>query len=1091
MRIDEVGAKLMRSFGLFAVTFASVCLLMAPQVFAQDSGDEDEDEGSVDEITVTGSRLKRTTYTSISPLQIITSEVSREVGLIDPADILSDSTATAGQTFDLTLSTNYVNSVNGPGATTVNLRALGEARTLVLVNGRRIAPAGVEGAPAAPDLGLIPQSLVQQYEILLDGASSVYGSDAVAGVTNVIMRKDFEGLDIEVFSSTPDQSGGMSNTISAAWGKNMDRGFIGIGIEYEDNEEVTLSQREWTGPCSTDYEIDTNGQIRTQNQFYNNVYGMRDDGCYTDDLNGRVSVPFSGSIYYTPGSTNGGWPGFSESSMFGAIGVDGDGDGVTDVSWRDYDTNGLQQQFAYLFPEFERTSFMAYGEYTFAGDMNLTPFFEAQYSKREVFSNGGAPSIFPAVPANNPFNICNPNGIRGVDCGDAYDALLTNPNFEQQMIGVFGLTPTQFRDFGIVDLFAGPIGPASVTPLVSVRGDRNLNDVEVDQTRIVGGLRGDLPFVNWGSVEDWSFEAAVIHTESTGTSSFPGIRGDRLDLALGVYSTTNTPCENDVGATLASDAAPGCVPVDLFAPSLHETPVNADFATAAERDYLFGTRFFDTEYNQLLGSLYATGTLGSLPGGEVLAGFGFEYRDDEITSIPNETAAEGLLFGFFKDGGASGDKWTREFFGEIELPFVSGVKGAEELTLNLSGRYTKDEFYDGHWTYSTKLGYRPVESLLLRATAGTSFRAPNLRENFLIGQTGFSNVFDPCFIPEAAINDLTGGYDPTLDTRSQLVLDNCLANGADPTALNNNGVNTYSVEVSRGGGLGLTEETSDSISLGFAFDQPWWEDVDLTFGATYYKIEIDDTIISPGSQFIVNQCYNSTTGNSAFCDLIARDSDGFLDLLDAEFFNRDKATAEGIDINAVLSTTVTMFGRPVDWELDLALNHGLENSENFVNSDNEPDFQDYQGQWGIPDWQGNMGLRADVGDYRFTWNVRYIGDVAEDPLAEDEWTNIDFDSDSTCFGPDNSFGFPRDYNCRDASFADDYFLHSASLYYYGDVWTVGLGIRNMFNEEPPRVDPDENFETLNTLGNTPVGYGYDLNGRTYFLNVAASFTGLQ
>ena len=74
---------------------------------------------------------------------------------------------------------------------------------------------------------------------------------------------------------------------------------------------------------------------------------------------------------------------------------------------------------------------------------------------------------------------------------------------------------------------------------------------------------------------------------------------------------------------------------------------------------------------------------------------------------------------------------------------------------------------------------------------------------------------------------------------------------------------------------------------------------------------------------------------------------------------------------------------------------------------------------------------------------------------------------------------------------DDYFIHSASAYYYGDVWTIGFGVRNVFNQEPPRVDPGENFESLNSIGNVPIGYGYDLNGRTYFLNVQAKFANFQ
>ena len=202
MRVDEDRAFPARVYSTFAIVFASLCLLAAPSVYAQeDSDDAAEEERTVDEVIVTGSRLKRSTYSSISPLQIITAQVSREVGLIDAADILQDSPASSGQQIDLTFQGFVL--ANGPGSSTINLRGLGEARTLVLVNGRRLAPAGVEGAPFAPNLNQIPSSLVQQYDLLLDGASSVYGSDAIAGVVNVILRKDFDGFEIEGYTRIP------------------------------------------------------------------------------------------------------------------------------------------------------------------------------------------------------------------------------------------------------------------------------------------------------------------------------------------------------------------------------------------------------------------------------------------------------------------------------------------------------------------------------------------------------------------------------------------------------------------------------------------------------------------------------------------------------------------------------------------------------------------------------------------------------------------------------------------------------------------------------------------------------------------------
>ena len=111
-----------------------------------------------------------------------------------------------------------------------------------------------------------------------------------------------------------------------------------------------------------------------------------------------------------------------------------------------------------------------------------------------------------------------------------------------------------------------------------------------------------------------------------------------------------------------------------------------------------------------------------------------------------------LFFGFFSDGGAEGSKDTKEYFAEVEIPVFANAALAEELTVNLSARSTKDEFYGSNTTYSTKIGYRPFESLLIRGSKGTSYRAPNVRENFLRGQTGFNGIFYPCAIPDSATN---------------------------------------------------------------------------------------------------------------------------------------------------------------------------------------------------------------------------------------------------------------------------------------------------------------------------------------------------
>lgn len=1088
MRVETDRAVLARVLGPIAIFFTSFFLLAAPTAFAQDDSDslDDlaalEDDATVDEVVVTGSRLKRDTYSSISPLQVITGQVSREIGLIDPGTILQESTMASGVQVDLTFQGFVLD--NGPGATTIDLRGLGAGRTLLLINGRRVAPAGVEGAPVSPDTTLLPGSLVQQYDVLLDGASSVYGSDAVSGVVNVILRKDFDGLELEAFSSVPaaGDSAGLQNRIAASWGKNFDRGFIGVGAEYRDWQAITLDDREWTRGCDTHYEVTESGEIRTQDLYYNYNFGMRPSDCKASGLVGRFFEYGTGlgSVYYTPGSTNIGIPNYSDSYLY-SVPISYGSDGYNTVNFTDYSSNG-RTQFSHLIPEIQTYSFMSYGEYTLAGEANLTPYFEVMYSQRDSYQDSGAYQLFPDVPANNPYNPCNPAAAGGVDCGLAHDSVLDDPSYRADF-GSYYEGTCAFYGFPLAQctpelfgLYYGAIGAVMAEPIVNVKGDRTLTDVTVSQQRIVLGLRGDLPFMNFGTIDDWAFDFYVMQSDSDGKSSRPGIRGDRLDHALGWNSIGGaTPCQNDTGAPLPYGVETGCVPVNMFASSLYSPVVGGDFATQAEHDYLFDSRDFDTKYTQQVFSVYANGEVFHLPGGDVLFGLGAEYRNDEIKSLPDDVAREGLFFGFFADQGAVGEKWTKEYFAELEMPLLADVKAFKELTANISTRHTEDEYYGSAWTYSGKLAWRPIDSLLLRATTGTSYRAPNLRENFLLGTTGFLTLTDPCVIPDGANNPITGGYDPALDQRPDEVLANCFANGVDPTMLDNGGNQRFSTEVSAGGAVDIIEETSESMSAGLTWEQPFFQSFDMIVGATYYEIDIRNEIIEPGAQFIINDCYYDIQGNSPFCGRIGRGSNGFFDIIDRAFINRDSKKARGVDLNMTVDFPTEMFGRAVDLQADFAFNRTLAISDTYINeTSGDVVTDDYTGQFAYPEWKGRMSFRADVNDWRITWSTRYISSVAEDPLGVDDFDNVpDGGNADTCLGPD--FG---DENCRNVGYASNYFVNDASVYYYGDRWTLGAGLRNVFNEAPPLVDGAEVF----SFNNVAYGAGYDYFGRTLFLN---------
>lgn len=1093
-------------------------------------------------IVVTGSRVKRDTYNSISPLQVITTESSQDAGLFDPSQILQRDQAASGQQIDSTFLGFVLD--NGPGQQTLNLRGLGEERTLILINGRRVAPSGVEGAPSAPSINLLPSSLVERYDLLLDGASSVYGSDAIAGVTNVILKKDFDGLELFGSGNINPMGGGDDYQVSASYGINMDRGFIGFGAEYDYRDEVRFQDRDFLAGCDTAYELTSTGEIRRVSLDDQATALRLSGGKVTTPTNlcARTGYGLSGSIqeefgnfgvlYYTPGKSNTGVPNYTEStiSTTGAP-ADKNNDGIQDINFADYSTNGAFPQ-GLLIPSQHRYNAMAYGEYTLPGAANITPFFEALYSRVDIEATETTLSqITVRVPDNNQFNPCNPAAPGGVDCF----------NLGRQFVG---LAPI---NFGI------PVAlPVLTRPAVS--GDRDNFDTQVEQYRGVLGVRGDMPFVG----SDWTFELAGVYQKSIGKSSRVGVREDKLAFAIGIDPTRDfngdgivdntsdanrdgvadrpgdgiaddfdpairfgtspltglpapiTPCNANQLANpklVAPDLLQGCVPVNLFAPSLLGSVVG-DFATQAERDYLLDSRDFDTTYTQKSISGFVTGSLFDLPAGAISTVLGFEWREDSIDSRPDFVAANGLILNYFSDQGAVGSKWIREAFGELDIPLQANRPGVQELNLNLAGRITDEEYYGTNATYSIKANWRPVTPLLFRFTYGTSFRAPNLRENFLLGQSGFSTVLDPCAIPPTAFVGNT--YRPDLDTREPTTLANCVREGRDPTKIGisttgTQAFNTTSVEIARVGSLALKPETSRAITAGASFEETFGDGFTVSLSGTYYDIEIKDSIAQPSTQFAVNDCYTRQDGiRSEFCDKLfpgkAVADLGLLTSADLQFFNFDANQVRGIDLNADFGKDVMILGRSVDLGLNLRANHLLERSTTFVDSSGVVSYGDFAGQFGLPKWTGRGTFTAEVDRWTLTWQVRYLGDMRQDPTGVDPLGDVFGFNEAgnvttignTCLGGGSRNTVTRVPNgvvpgdgvyCRDIGYADDYFEHSASIRYRTDTWEARLGVTNIFDRAPPEVDPSE----VTAVSNVPIGAGYNLDGREFFGSIRFKF----
>jgi iron complex outermembrane receptor protein len=1120
-----------------AFSASAMAMIVASPALAQDADatpDEDDEEQvdvtedgadtSVSEgITVTGSRIVRDTYTSISPLQVITTDDRRNVGAFDSAEILQRSQAASGTQIDATFQGFVLD--NGPGSQTLNLRGLGADRTLLLVNNRRFAPAGVEGAPTNPSINLIPSTLVDRFDLLLDGASSVYGSDAVAGVVNVLLRKDFDGLELQAQGNLNEQGAGHDFTVSAAWGFNTDRAFFGIGAEYSRRDEILLEDRDFLAGCDTHREIDQNGNILTTDVEVNaNI--LEDSGgavagftneCRIQGIAGLVQIPTRlGFGRFDSNGGNSGVPNLSAVRNAFGTPVDADGDGIIDVNEFDRNINGVERDVTFISPE-DRYNVFAYGEYTFPGEANLTPFFEVGYARVEnEVENSGSAQFFPWVPATNQFNPCNfVSNPNGVDCSAA----------DNQFNGL--VPPSPFAAFALP---TGRLLPAR--PVPSVRGDRNNVDVALEQYRGTFGLRGDLPFVG----SSWTFEAAGTYSRSEGGSVRRGIREDRLALAIGIDPTADFDgdgvVDND-GDGIADDynsqptspllpggacdtanlanpglAAPdltaGCVPVNLFAASLLG-PIPGELSSQAERDYLFGVRSFDTTYEQILLSAFVTGDLFELPAGPVGAVLGVEWREDSINSNPDLVASNGLFWGFFADGGASGSKWIREAYGELEIPLQAGKPWVEELTVQLAGRVTDEEFYGTNGTYSIKAGWRPVSPVLLRFNYGTSFRAPNLRENFLRGQSGFNTLFDPCAVPDAAFNSLAGGYNPALDTRDPAILANCTREGRDPTRVgidtaNGNTQQFASVEISTGGSLDIDPETSRSIVAGAVFDETLGDGFDVRLSVDYFDIKLKDSIVEPASQFIINDCFARQDGSrSPFCDRINFDTNAgsrlLISNLNSGFINLNEESVRGLDFRATLGKEVTIGNEGFDLGLNVQANHLIERSTTFIDENGDRAFDDDAGEFGLPSWTGLATFTIEYDKWLFSWETNFIS------ATEQQADGIDPLSDAFGNGPD---GLPTGFVgntctgggspsgvvagdgifCRDIGFTNDYFVHAMALRYRNNNMTVRAGITNLFDRSPPLVDCNELGACIS---NVPIGNGFDLNGREFFASIQYAF----
>jgi iron complex outermembrane receptor protein len=239
--------------------------------------DDAEESVALDRVVVTGSLLKREDFTSVSPMQVIDAETQFQAGQLSVSDMLQGTTVASGTT---QLNNTFGGFVvqGGTGVETLDLRGLGATRSLVLLNGRRPGGSGTRGQVQALDLSMIPDIAVQRLEIVLDGSSSIYGSDAVAGVANIITRRSVEGTEISATADIPLDSGGEFYRLGLITGANFDTGSIMLSMQYNKQSALLAGDRDFLN-CQQDMVRDSAGN-RIDREDRSVTAGTESEGCY-------------------------------------------------------------------------------------------------------------------------------------------------------------------------------------------------------------------------------------------------------------------------------------------------------------------------------------------------------------------------------------------------------------------------------------------------------------------------------------------------------------------------------------------------------------------------------------------------------------------------------------------------------------------------------------------------------------------------------------------------------------------------------------------------------------------------------------------
>ena len=1052
------------SVALFvAAALAHTAALADPQAAQNSSTD------ALTEVVVTGSRIKRDPVTSPTPLIQVSREDILKSGLGSVIDVLADIPALSGS---IVPEDTTGSGLNDGGLSLLNLRDLGTGRTLTLVDGRRHVGSNV--GTLSVDIDTIPRLLIERVELVTGANSAQYGADAVSGVVNFVLRRDFSGLEVDAVTAMINKDGQTNNRVSILGGTSFigDRMNVYGSYEREQNKEVRDADIDWRAEAWGYLGRDFDPASAPNDSVVDNllVSGLRNisrsrggtlilANDIAADANrnipaqpcplGTTGSISANCIFAEPGRTyQFDTAGVGRLANFGTIrntvgrvrnlNVGGDGLNIS-----------TQFSQASRLPKAEADRFQAGANFDLTDNLQL--FAELKYVKEQTFDESQQ-TFFDIGIVNQPVNT-NTLLISTAAFNTGLDNAYLDPAVRTAILN--NVRPV----ISSAGVQTGTVADARARLSIFGPSRTQLNEKEL--SRYVVGLRGETESL--GFIRDINYELSYTYGRLENVNNEGAVDVIRFKHAADAVVDTLGKVNGKPGEIVCRVkllAANGIAIPDQYRGGTYN-PTNPEIANCAparvfgEGGYsqatldFFGASIAVREQNEQQDALaFVSGNLWDLWGaGPIGLAAGAEYREEKTQGI-GRSRDTGDRFLFLNTGAdfpeAKYD--TSEYFSELRLPLLKDTFLAKSLEVGAAFRSSDYSTIGQTDTYNFNLVWRPIEDLTLRATRGKAIRVPTLSENFRPPTQTFANGFvDPC-----SATVIAGLSDATVRANRQK---NCVEIGIPSGTVISY---TSGIAGKNSGNQFLLPETSYTNTVSLVATPRFLPKVTMVLD--YYEIEIKDVIASVSAQVAANQCVSEVSVNSAICSTVTRTGAagagttpgyGIVDFIQGSV-NYAKLYTRGIDYQLIYRTDSNVSVR-------LSGNY-LFDYRQFFDIANPTSYSRSEGYTGLPrfrfavstDWRVNdklsLSWKADYQRSQYLLNVNTL--AGNDDLYED--VNL-YETGS-------------------------FIQHDLSgRYSLRDGLDIRGGVVNALDKKPAKW-----------LGNTSDD-NFDLFGRRYFLGVNFSF----